>query len=325
MDRREKNEQDVARERQDEQDERNHDAAQQETNAHVLTTQNIEDNLECPISHEIMQDPVIIVQTGHTYDRQTLCQWLEKCPTRCPLTNQVYDEKLWFNDNITARKLLTMYKGDAAYQPFDDSDFLEKHDARLIEPSASTLFKLGKRRYTNIPDDDRARLYFELAAKENHSGAQYALGSLYVNGHGVEQDFSKAKEYYHLAAEQGHVDAQWALGIIYSYNAEGVKQDFAKSRSYLEQAAAQNHADAQCSLGSLYVNGHGVKQDFSKAKEYYHLAAEQGHANAQFFLGSFYRDGLGVEQDLEKAKNYFEKAANQGFEHAQKALASLEI
>ncbi|KAF8049634.1 hypothetical protein N665_0095s0094 [Sinapis alba] len=40
----------------------------------------------CPISLEIMKDPVTTV-SGITYDRQSIVQWLEKVPS-CPVTKQ---------------------------------------------------------------------------------------------------------------------------------------------------------------------------------------------------------------------------------------------
>ncbi|XP_010498165.1 PREDICTED: E3 ubiquitin-protein ligase PUB24-like [Camelina sativa] len=41
----------------------------------------------CPISLEIMKDPVTTV-SGITYDRQCIVKWLEKVPSSCPVTKQ---------------------------------------------------------------------------------------------------------------------------------------------------------------------------------------------------------------------------------------------
>jgi hypothetical protein len=41
---------------------------------------NIKEVLTCPISCEIMHDPVTLVQSGHTYSHKSLCQWLLNNP-----------------------------------------------------------------------------------------------------------------------------------------------------------------------------------------------------------------------------------------------------
>jgi len=50
--------------------------------------------LECPITHEIMQEPVILQSTGHTYERAAIEQWLSQKQTD-PLTGEeVHDVTL---------------------------------------------------------------------------------------------------------------------------------------------------------------------------------------------------------------------------------------
>lgn len=40
----------------------------------------------CPISMELMQDPVMVA-TGHTYDRSSITRWLAQGNKTCPLTS----------------------------------------------------------------------------------------------------------------------------------------------------------------------------------------------------------------------------------------------
>ena len=86
-------------------------------------TNEIKELLTCPISREIMHDPVTLIQSQQTFDRKQLCRWLLVDPSRCPLTNKDYGEKLQYIDNIGIRQILTMYLGDEAYQKYDDSSF----------------------------------------------------------------------------------------------------------------------------------------------------------------------------------------------------------
>ena len=34
---------------------------------------------ECPLSKAIMTDPVILIETGQTYDRESILQWFDVC------------------------------------------------------------------------------------------------------------------------------------------------------------------------------------------------------------------------------------------------------
>ena len=48
-------------------------------------------------------------------------------------------------------------------------------------------------------------------ATEGDADAQNNLGSCYLSGEGVKQDYEKAVVWFTLAAEQGHADAQARL------------------------------------------------------------------------------------------------------------------
>jgi hypothetical protein len=40
------------------------------------------------ITHELMADPVLLVETGMSYDRASICSWLQKGNHTCPKTNR---------------------------------------------------------------------------------------------------------------------------------------------------------------------------------------------------------------------------------------------
>lgn len=75
------------------------------------------------------------------------------------------------------------------------------------------------------------------------SMAQYYLGSMYVNGEGVEKDYSRAVELFQKAAEQGHLKAQTNLGVMY-YKGEGVSADLIEARKWFQKAAQQGDENA---------------------------------------------------------------------------------
>ena len=45
--------------------------------------------MACPLSFVPLTDPVVLVETGDVYDRQTLSQWLKKHDD-CPLTGETW-------------------------------------------------------------------------------------------------------------------------------------------------------------------------------------------------------------------------------------------
>ncbi|MGA2402548.1 MAG: retroviral-like aspartic protease family protein [Syntrophobacteraceae bacterium] len=63
---------------------------------------------------------------------------------------------------------------------------------------------------------DFARAYkeFKELAEQGDALAQYNLGVMYANGHGVPKDEAEAVKWFRKAAEQGFAQAQRALGVI---------------------------------------------------------------------------------------------------------------
>ncbi|CAD7698881.1 unnamed protein product, partial [Ostreobium quekettii] len=58
----------------------------------------------CPISREIMRDPVVLVETGQVYDRHSIAEWFRMNHSTCPLTGTV----------LTSQRLTPLYTIRAA-------------------------------------------------------------------------------------------------------------------------------------------------------------------------------------------------------------------
>ncbi|WP_308603966.1 tetratricopeptide repeat protein [uncultured Fibrobacter sp.] len=112
------------------------------------------------------------------------------------------------------------------------------------------------------------------------------------------------------------------LGTMY-LDGDGVQQDYDEALRYLTRAASAGDALAQNSLGYMYGMGKGVERDYYKAVKWYKEAAMQGNATAQYNMGFMYEFGQGVEQDYNKAIEWYKKAAAQGYQDAQKNLNRL--
>ena len=66
--------------------------------------------------------------------------------------------------------------------------------------------------------------------------AQYALGQMYLNGEGVEQNVAKRLNGIR-AATQGLLEAQADLGFLYATREDKVPQDFLIAYKWLSLAA----------------------------------------------------------------------------------------
>ena len=172
-------------------------------------------------------------------------------------------------------------------------------------------------------DYSEAVQYLQKSAEQGNSRALSNLGLCYESGYGVEKDHYKAFEFTKKAAELGNLSALNNLGVYYK-NGTGVEQDTKKAVELYQKAAELGNAPALKNLGSCYENGIGVDQDYRKAVEYYQKACDIGHPRAYYNLGMLYESGKGVEQDISKAIELYEKAASKGFTRAQQKISKLK-
>lgn len=159
-------------------------------------------------------------------------------------------------------------------------------------------------------------------AKAGDPEAQYIIGMLYTQGHGVWRNNTQAAQWLQLSAAQGRAEAQEALGRLY-HDGVGVPKDPAQAQQLFEAAAKQGLAAAQYDLGVLYAAGDGVPQDLQQAARWFEPAAKQNFAAAQYNLGLLYQNGQGVKRDEREARRLYQAAAEQGYAAAQSNLGAL--
>lgn len=70
-------------------------------------------------------------------------------------------------------------------------------------------------------DHDGARVRFERAAKNGHSGSMYALGALHGGGHDIPTDRGAAMTWFRAAAELAHPVAALMLGRYLRHGVAG--------------------------------------------------------------------------------------------------------
>ena len=76
------------------------------------------------------------------------------------------------------------------------------------------------------------------------------LGVMFNDGQGVDQSYERAAEYYEVAARQGLSDAQFNLGSLYC-NGQGVEESNETAREWWMKAAEQGNELAIKSLQEL--------------------------------------------------------------------------
>lgn len=158
---------------------------------------------------------------------------------------------------------------------------------------------------------EKAFIWYKKAAEKGHSFAQNNLGSLYFKGDGIIKDEKKAEMWWLKSAEQGYEIAQANLGALYrNTNTE-------KSFYWTKMAAEQGRADQQFNLGLYYCKGTGTPVDKEKATKWFKAAAEQGHARAQYRMGMACESGDGIEKNIVDAVNWYLRAAEQDNVKAQ--------
>jgi TPR repeat protein len=88
-------------------------------------------------------------------------------------------------------------------------------------------------------------------------------------------DYTTAAKEWRPLAEQGVAAAQFNLGLMY-YDGHGVPLDFAQAAEWFTKAAEQDYGKAQYDLGAMYGIGKGVKRDYVQAYKWLNLCAAKG-------------------------------------------------
>ena len=103
-------------------------------------------------------------------------------------------------------------------------------------------------------DDSRVNTYniteavywYEKAAEQGHSRAQWLLGACYSQGIGVDVNQEKAELWLLKSAQAGDAEGQYTLGGFYF-----MKPDIVKAEYWMEQAAEQGHGEAKNALAAI--------------------------------------------------------------------------
>ena len=301
--------------------------------------------LLCPISCDVMEDPVILLPAGMTYDRKQICKSLLHHPNLDPSSGVRYDGRLQYCDNLAVRQLLMETYGDKAYRKYDDSGFESRYqeawdNIKLVGrvTARNNSFELYERIYPLLWGTRLSQINLkaalELVERFPEEAVMVALKAMFlepeIGRFTVEscvKDLGLARSAWDRAlglglreqAITGNAWAQWAEGRRQFYREKNNIAAFEWTR----KAADQGFDAAQNALGSMYYFGEGVAKSNSLAIEWFRKAAIQGNAFASCNLGQRYYNGdLGVKKNYSLALKWHRKAAERGLPQSQNWLGA---
>jgi hypothetical protein len=158
------------------------------------------------------------------------------------------------------------------------------------------------------------------AARSGYLSAQLVLASGYGSGAHFKADPKKSWFWYEKAAAQGSNYGQATVGTL-MIEGKGVEKNVEKGIALLEGYAKAGNSFANYSLGILYLNGTQIEKDVPRAIEHYEAARKSGLGAAFIALALIYVAGQDVEKDLEKAHAIFLEGARAGHNGVRLMLA----
>ena len=171
----------------------------------------------------------------------------------------------WATENLPERRLAQMKRALCAAKR--DAYVSSLQLSATTQGDVAAQWALGSLYYIER-DDEKAAVWFGMAAAQGDAEARFVLGGMYEEGRGVRKDAPVAMELYRKAAAEGHADAQYRLGLVCHYG----------DRRFLASVASVASVEEGRIIG---------------AAEWYTKAAAQGHSEAARVLRSMRRDDEG--------------------------------
>ena len=159
-------------------------------------------------------------------------------------------------------------------------------------------------------DSTQALMCYRKAADQGYASAECEIRTSYYNaGAQMPAYFPKAMTWFHKAAIQRFAPAEAWIGTLY-LTGQGVHQNYAQALTWLRKAADQGLAAADVSIGFISYDGIGVPEDYALSLAWFRKAAEKGDSEAQYRVGLMYQYGQGVVKDYVQAHLWYDLAVS---------------
>jgi TPR repeat protein len=223
-------------------------------------------------------------------------------------------------------------------------EIADSYEQAFREANEETLREKAKTKLDNIIQNLKA------AIENKDVEASYRLGVFYIDGIGVNTNYTKAIIHFENALKQKHLDAKnklkeaehkalqelkakdkYNLGIIYELGNK-TSRNYDKAVEWYKKSAVQGCTMAEVRLARMYYNGWGLNKNQTKArnicdkervKQAIRVAANNGDVDCQFILGWMFWSGCGMEEDKETSFKWVMKAANKEHVNAQFSLGMM--
>jgi TPR repeat protein len=161
-------------------------------------------------------------------------------------------------------------------------------------------------------DDEKAVLLVEQSMNWGIPAAFDLMGTLHMEGRGVNQDSSRAYAFWQLAANMGSASAMAYIGSKTNATYDNLKEGFWGNRKValqmLECGTAQGNAAAAYELGlNLDGDDKALGQDYGHSLNAFQSAVKWGHEDAAGYLASAFDTGkplVGHAKDPARADRY---------------------
>ena len=210
------------------------------------------------------------------------------------------------------------------HQALDEFRELEKSLAQLKasgDREAAVCLAFGVLLFREGGSDGVAPLR-ELAL-QGEPMACLALGWVYAQGKGTEQNLQESFAWAKKAAEAGNADGMYRVGKKLAQGV-GIKKDEEAGLRWIQKAAEKGFPGAQNELGDRYCHGKGVSEDAFQSSEWLRRAAEQEFPEAEFHLARHYHDGRGVYPDQQEAQKWIQLAIAHGQKNTDDLKADIQ-
>lgn len=152
------------------------------------------------------------------------------------------------------------------------------------------------------------------------------LGSMFLRGEGVKQNFDIAKVWFRRGIENGDALSQHGLGLMHLH---GLAMDLnpVKAADFFGAAADQDVSMAQVRLGALLMD----QGDLTAAIKYFEFAARNHNMEGFYYLAELTNQGIGRDRSCTTAALYYKivaekvEAMHSDFAEANEAYDAGEI
>ena len=286
-------------------------------------------SLTCPITHEIMVQPVL-ADDGHTYELGAICRWLQE--RNCsPLIPSVRISTLF--DNRIVKHQIDEMMASGEFDP-ETRDEYTRRKARIVfdngdvERAACMGLAVAQGQlaesYFKTKEYAKAEFWARKGAAQGDCASHRTLGVLYADAarHGLDPNDQLSMNSLGEAMMQGCAESALLLGKMM------MDDSLELAFILIQKAHSAGNTHASLLLGRLHYNravsgeSEDVEADLRKAR---FLFGESDEHEAQFALGLMLLRGEGGVRDMGGGLALWSKSAEKGNARAVEGLQSVAL